>query len=73
MEENNDNYTISYNLYDAENYNFSASGAIDLRSNRNRLMILSRRKFSQQTRKWRSVDFLLISLSRHFSAFLTWF
>jgi hypothetical protein len=36
MEKNNDNYTISYNLYDDENNNFFASGATDLRSNRNR-------------------------------------
>ena len=47
--------------------------AIDLRSNRNRPMNLSRRKLRQQTRKWRSVDFLLISLSRHFYVFSTWF
>jgi hypothetical protein len=33
----NDEYTISYSFkFDEENSNFSASGAIDLRSNRNR-------------------------------------
>jgi hypothetical protein len=36
MEKNNDNYTISYNFSSEENSNISASGAIDLRSNRNR-------------------------------------
>ena len=39
----------------------------------NRPMFLSRRKLSQQTRKTRSVDFLLISLDCHFCVFLTWF
>jgi len=64
----NDSYSI---IFEIENNN--ASGAIDLRSNRNRPMILSRRKLRQQARKWRSVDFLLISLSCRFIDFSTWF
>jgi len=50
MEKNNDSYSIVYEFFEAENNDSIASGAIDLRSNRNRPMILSRRKFGQQTR-----------------------
>ena len=36
MEKNNDSYSIVYEFFEAENNDSIASGAIDLRSNRNR-------------------------------------
>jgi len=46
MEKNNDSYSIVYEFFEAKNNDSIASGAIDLRSNRNRPMILSRRKIN---------------------------